>query len=177
MNDKLLRPSKNILKNMPFKLKKAREFAIKAHGDQKLSDGNPYIVHLDLVVNWLYSLDCISIEDDLNVFIAAYLHDTAEDTKITLNEIEDMFGAKVKDLVWRVTDEPGQNRKERKLKTYPKIKGKALAIKLADRIANVTYSNDPKFKQMYQKEQPDFEAHCRNGDYEPMWNFLNEALK
>lgn len=176
MNTNLVRPNMTISPiNMSLRLKKAREFAIEAHGDQILSDGKPYSVHLDLVVNWLAHFKYFNVDDHQEVFIAAYLHDVVEDTKITLDEIEARFGSKVRNLVWRMTDEPGQNRKERKLNTYPKITGIAEALKLADRITNVTYSDDPKYKQMYRQEQPEFERMCRKC-YPDMWNFLNQQL-
>jgi len=161
--------------NMSLKLKHARDFAILAHGDQKLSDGQPYSVHLDLVVNWLAHFKYFNVDDHQDVFIAAYLHDVVEDTKVTLDEIEARFGYRVRMLVWRLTDEPGANRKEKKLNTYPKIVGIAEAIKLADRITNVTYSNNPKYRGMYKMEQAEFETHCRKG-YPDMWNFLNKQL-
>lgn len=173
---KLYRPQVNILKNAPIKLINARKFAIKAHGNQKLSDGQPYVVHLDLTVNWLLEFGYFTLEDDLDLFIAMYLHDTVEDTNVSLDEIEYRFGKVVRDYVWRLTDEPGATRKEKKLKTYPKIVGKVEAAKVSDRITNATYSNDPVYRKMYQSEQPEFESRCRSANYPKMWNFLNEVL-
>lgn len=161
--------------NKIFSIKSARDFAIKAHGEQQLSDGKPYLVHLDKVVDQLLIFGFCPIQQT-DLFIAAYLHDVVEDTTVTLDEIEASFGPLVREVVYRVTDEPGANRKERKLKTYPKIKGLAVPLKLADRIANVTYSNDPKFLEMYRNEQPEFEAQCRTKDYNIMWVGLNMYL-
>src|SRR5688572_4658584 len=61
------------------------------------------------------------------VLVASVLHDIVEDTSVSLAYIRQEFGATVADLVWRVTDEPGLTRVERKLKTYPKIRGSIYA--------------------------------------------------
>jgi hypothetical protein len=44
--------------------------------------------------------------------------------------------AAVAELAWRVSDEPGETRAERKAATYPKIRGcpRAVVLKLADRL-------------------------------------------
>src|SRR5689334_16184055 len=42
-----------------------------------------------------------------DLWIAALLHDTVEDTDITVDMVKFFFGDTIADLVWRVTDEPG----------------------------------------------------------------------
>jgi (p)ppGpp synthase/HD superfamily hydrolase len=57
---------------------------------------------------------------DKNVLQAAILHDTVEDTDTTLEEIERLFGAKVRSIVDEVTDDKAlgkQERKEEQVKT------------------------------------------------------------
>lgn len=52
---------------------------------------------------------------DKDVLQAAILHDTVEDTDTTFEEIERLFGAKVRSIVDEVTDDktlPKQERKE-----------------------------------------------------------------
>lgn len=156
-----------------IQIEKAKNVAYKRHETQTLSDGKPYSVHLDNVVRILIKFG----HTETHMICGGYLHDTVEDTDLTLDEIRRDFGDKVADLVYRVTDEAGATRKERKMKTYPKIKGEALAIKLADRIANVTYNNDPEFIKMYKKEQPEFERQCRTHEYPEMWAFLDNFFK
>lgn len=121
----------------------ARNFAALAHGSQLYGD-QPYIVHLQAVARELRSLMVrapgLRFYDRDLAECAAYLHDVLEDTSTTRGELEAAFGPDVADLVHAVTDEPGRNRKERKAKTYPKIRAcgpLAVALKLADRIANV----------------------------------------
>lgn len=75
--------------------------------------------------------------------------------------INDEFGSEVAEIVRRVTDEPGKNRRERKQATYQKTKQSpaAVTLKLADRIANVAASkaNNPGLFQMYAKEYSEFQ--------------------
>jgi (p)ppGpp synthase/HD superfamily hydrolase len=68
----------------------------------------------------------------------------------------------VADIVYRVTDDPGRSRKERKEKTYPKLAKSvdAITVKLADRIANVEASKmgNPGLLEMYRREHGRFVA-------------------
>ena len=45
---------------------------------------------------------------------AAVLHDTVEDTDTTLDEIEEVFGAEVRRIVYEVTDDKSLPKAERK---------------------------------------------------------------
>lgn len=153
-------------------LVKAREFAIKAHGDQKYG-GLPYSVHLKHVVEVLVRFN---IGGDIRT--AAWLHDVLEDTPITLPDLYAAgFSAAVCQLVESVTNEPGKNRKERHLKTHPKIRhhGKdAVILKVADRIANTEFSQaHGAMLGMYRREFPEFkEALYREGECDSMWDHL-----
>lgn len=134
---------------------RAYDVAAKAHEGQKYGT-NSYTYHLRQVYDILQEWGVYSAE----VLAAGFLHDTIEDTDLTLDEILTKFGYKVTEIVWRVTDEPGSNRKERKEKTYPKIKNHidAITVKLADRIANVEESkkNNKSLFKMYKKEHKEF---------------------
>jgi (p)ppGpp synthase/HD superfamily hydrolase len=151
----------------------AQEFALAVHGDQMYSD-EPFGVHLQNVVDVLkrFGIDRWPILD------AAWLHDTLEDTETTYEQIRDAFGAQVADLVLAVTDEPGANRKERAVKTWMKIRSfghDAVALKLADRIANTEYSMTHKSHhlKMYKQEFPAFStALFEPGEHEDMWDYL-----
>jgi len=74
--------------------------------------------------------------------IAVILHDNIEDTSDTVQDIEELFGWQIAQLVWAVSDGPGETRKERHQNTYPKTASveNAVIVKLADRIANVKAS-------------------------------------
>jgi hypothetical protein len=151
---------------------RARNFAIERHAGQMYGD-QPYVYHLDLVKGVLERFGYT----DPELLQAAYLHDVIEDTPTTREEVEQAFGPRVAALAWAVTDEPGANRKERKINTYPKIKATpgATAIKLADRIANTENPNGMK-NDMYRKEQPAFREALYTGEYQDMWDHLDTVL-
>lgn len=157
------------------KVEAAYKFAVLCHDEQRYGDA-PYGEHLaEVAAVLLINFDVT----DKDILCAAYLHDAMEDTGVSRNAIEEFFGPRVAELVSAVTDEKGANRKERKAKTYPKIKAcpGATQIKLADRIANVRHAikahNVGMFK-MYLKEQPEFTAQLRVlGENDAMWACLD----
>jgi len=79
-------------------IKKAYDIAYNAHKDQKRRSGEPYIIHPVSVAIILAELEL-----DKESIVAGILHDTVEDTILTLDEITDMFGAEVALLVDGVT--------------------------------------------------------------------------
>jgi guanosine-3',5'-bis(diphosphate) 3'-pyrophosphohydrolase len=94
---------------------------------------------------------------DVNILIAAVLHDTLEDTvkqgsdeDFALQaEIRQEFGEEVLSLVKAVTDDkslPKEERKKRQIEHAASTPPKAKLIKLADKISNVTdiAANPPK---------------------------------
>jgi guanosine-3',5'-bis(diphosphate) 3'-pyrophosphohydrolase len=151
--------------------------ALRYHKDQKYGF-LPYIKHLEdtaSIVKKYYP-------DAIYLICAAYLHDILEDTPCTFEILEQATNRAIANIVYAVTDEQGVNRKERKLKTYPKIRGNtdATIIKLADRIANVSYcikdKNDKLF-EMYKKEYPEFKSNLQiEGSLTAMWEELDSLL-
>ena len=132
--------------------KAACEFARMAHGDQKRKTGEPYILHPIAVARIL----AVEMEMDINPIIAAFLHDVAEDTEYTIEDIRERFGDDVAFLVGIVT--------KKKKETYVNSKQvdnfqqmldsvrydiRALLLKLADRLHNMrTLSSMRPDKQM-----------------------------
>jgi hypothetical protein len=155
----------------------AREFAIMSHGAQKYGI-KPYEAHLQHVNRILRQT---LLAKDPNLSAASWLHDVVEDTSVTLEEIKIKFGPEVADIVWRVTDEVGRTRKERKIKTYPKIKGHrgATIIKLCDRIANVEASITlPEKLKMYSGEYAEFRLNLYvPGVADSLWRRLAHTLQ
>jgi len=80
------------------KLKYALEYAKKAHINQFRKSGEAYIVHPILVASIVSS-----ITNDESMAIAALLHDVVEDTSISIDEIEKLFGSDVAHLVEGLT--------------------------------------------------------------------------
>ncbi|WP_090729299.1 HD domain-containing protein [Neptunomonas qingdaonensis] len=155
---------------------KARDFAIRAHGDQ-MYGSLPYTAHLDAVA-------MIVKEYGEAAEVIAYLHDVVEDTDVGIDEIASEFGAFVSDCVAIVTDEPGKSRKERKIKTYRKmasVSGEeelALLVKAADRLANMRScmaGGNARLMATYRSEFPVFKKSAyREQLCEEIWSELQK---
>ena len=141
----------------------AKEFAEKRHEGQMYGE-HPYTKHLQDV----YDLAC-KFNLSENVKIAAWLHDTLEDTKTFTFEIGDNFGTAIEDIVYAVSGY-GDNRKQRNADALRKIlKNKEAArLKICDRIANIVecQKTDKKRLKMYLKEHNDFSEICYSLGYE-----------
>lgn len=139
------------------RIEDAIALATKAHEGQFRKSGDPYITHplavMQIVEDWGMDEDTI---------IAAVLHDTIEDTEVTLQDIKDQFGEQVAFLVDGVTKLGTARSGMRDLDTYlPQTKSnllrllvatgsdiRVLIIKLADRLHNLrTLSALPPDKQ------------------------------
>jgi (p)ppGpp synthase/HD superfamily hydrolase len=165
-----------------MKITHPKDFAIKAHGDQKYGD-SPYKIHLVDVVSIVEKGCHFITHDEIEKSIivsAAWLHDVLEDTSVSYETLRYYFGKNVADLVDAVTDEPGKNRKERKAKTLPKIRefGKsAVFLKLCDRLANICNCIDgnPGLLKMYKKEHQQFynALYDCNDKLDWLWEYLS----
>ena len=88
-------------------IKNAYQFAEKAHADQLRASGEPYITHCVSVAKILAELKVPPI-----VVAAALLHDTVEDTTVTMETLRNKFGPEIAQLVDGVT----------KLTNLPRVK-------------------------------------------------------
>ncbi len=79
-------------------IESAINFAIEAHSEQKRKSGEPYVIHPILVAAIV-----ASTSGDKTMAIAALLHDVAEDTVYTLEDIESRYGEDVAFLVKGLT--------------------------------------------------------------------------
>lgn len=158
----------------------AREFAVVAHGDQKYGS-RPYVAHLDEVAKIVSGLD-----RGETAAAIAYLHDVLEDTHVKPQEIEQHFGAFVRECVELLTDPDAESRKERKRILHDRLRGVteshylALLVKAADRLANIRTSarDNPSLLGMYRQEHPAFrEAAFRPGLCDPLWTEMERTLR
>ena len=121
------------------KLTNAYEYAARKHSKQRRKGVKdiPYINHPVEVVNLL----CFTLSEiDMQLLIAAVLHDTIEDTDASEDEIEQQFGSEVKNLVLEVTDDMRENkkvRKEKQVQEAASLSDKAKQIKIADKTCNI----------------------------------------
>ena len=139
------------------RVKHAIEVATKAHEGQFRKTGEPYIIH-PLAVKKI--LEEWGMDED--TIIAGILHDTVEDTSLTLSDIKNEFGESVAFLVDGVTKLSNARDGMREIDTYlPETRDnflrllialgddiRVLIIKLADRLHNLrTLSALPPDKQ------------------------------
>lgn len=124
------------------KVEQAYLFAADFHSEQKRRSGEPYINH-PVEVALILAHD-LRMDDD--VVCAALLHDTVEDTPATKDQLQDLFGQTVADLVDGVTkltniDVGSTDEKQalnlRKMFLAMSKDIRVVIIKLADRLHNM----------------------------------------
>jgi len=150
----------------------AMEFANEVHKAHMYSPTQPYVKHLENVYNILLRYGCNPLnKDQLEILVSSWLHDCMEDTATSYNDVKKVFGESIAEIVYCLTDELGRNRKEKKEKTYPKIRSnwKSIIVKVADRIANYEQSlseqSEASFSQMYKKEYEEFKRQLCGPEY------------
>lgn len=122
----------------------------------------PYEFHLNMVAQVAKDFShVVSASAAELTTLAAYGHDLIEDTRVSYNDVVEVLGDEVADIIYAVSNEKGKTRKERaNEKYYAGIRNTpyAVYVKLCDRIANVQYSKMTKSRmfEMYKKENPEF---------------------
>ncbi|WP_298383267.1 bifunctional (p)ppGpp synthetase/guanosine-3',5'-bis(diphosphate) 3'-pyrophosphohydrolase [Ferrimicrobium sp.] len=120
---------------------RALEFARTAHRDQRRRSGEPYVTHPVGV-----ALITAALGGDLTAVVAALLHDTVEDTQVTLQQIGTEFSMTVAEVVDGLTKldrisfdsrEAQQAATMRKMLIAMAKDARVLVIKLADRLHNM----------------------------------------
>ncbi|PCJ83985.1 MAG: RelA/SpoT family protein [Flavobacteriales bacterium] len=135
-------------------IRKAFDIALEAHKDMRRKSGEPYIYHpitVARIVSEEIGLGTTSI-------VCALLHDTVEDTEITLDDIESMFGKKVARIIDGLTKISGvfdhktaslQAENFRKMLLTLSDDVRVILIKLADRLHNMrTLNSMPENSQL-----------------------------
>jgi len=117
----------------------AYHFAAAKHVDQRRKGeaAEPYMNHLAEVADLVARA---TAGTDLDVVVAAVLHDTVEDTETTFAELSARFGDRVASLVAEVTDDKALTygeRKQRQIDHTPSASPAAKIIKLADKTSNL----------------------------------------
>lgn len=118
------------------KILKASSFASEKHNNQfRKGTDIPYISHpIDVALK----LRCLC--DITDVVCAGYLHDTLEDTDTTRDEIAEIFGENVLNLVLSNTEDKSKSWEERKQHTLDKIQSLSYeesCLLLADKYSNL----------------------------------------
>lgn len=122
-------------------IRKAFELAVEAHKDMRRKTGEPYIYHPIAVAQ----ICAEEIGLGTTSIICGLLHDTVEDTEITLADIDGMFGERVTKIIDGLTKISGvfdqtsslQAENFRKMLLTLSDDIRVILIKLADRLHNM----------------------------------------
>ena len=137
---------------------------------------HPYGFHLDMVAASVFKyghLVCVEERDVLPLLFGSFFHDSIEDARQTYNDVNKIAHQWMGDhqayiateIVYALTNDKGRTRAERAgEKYYQGIRETPYApfVKLADRLANLTYScsntdtDNGRMKAIYQRELPHF---------------------
>jgi guanosine-3',5'-bis(diphosphate) 3'-pyrophosphohydrolase len=122
-------------------IRKAFKLAMEAHIDMRRKSGEPYILHPLAVAR----ICAEEIGLGTTSIVAAILHDTVEDTEITLEDVEHQFGPKVRAIIdglTKISDVfdhtasiQAENFKKMLLTLSDDVR--VILIKLADRLHNM----------------------------------------
>lgn len=154
-------------------LDRAIIFAVKAHaGTERRGKGFPYIVHP------MEAMEIVAtMTPDQELLAAAALHDTVEDTDVTIEEIRSVFGDRVATLVAHESDEamPGVSeeeswhaRKQAAIDRLTRAPYDAKIVALGDKLSNMRaiardYAEigDALWNRFHAKDPKDHEWHYR----------------
>lgn len=145
----ILQRYKNLLKACKRKMekgdkeliRKAFEVAVEAHKDMRRKSGEPYIYHPIAVAQ----ICAEEIGLGTTGIVCALLHDTVEDTEITLEDVKGMFSEKVAQIIDGLTKISGvfdqstslQAENFRKMLLTLSDDVRVILIKIADRLHNM----------------------------------------
>lgn len=123
-------------------LDRAIIFAVQAHaGIERRGKGFPYIVHPMEAVSI-----AATISPDQEILAAAALHDTVEDTNVTIEQIRAEFGDRIASLVSSETDvvfegrsesDSWHDRKQAAIDRLAKVSRDAKIVAISDKLSNM----------------------------------------
>ena len=154
-------------------LDRAIIFAVRAHaGTERRGKGYPYIVHPMEAVEIVATMTA-----DQELLAAAALHDTVEDTDVTVEQIRAEFGDRVASLVADESDEmpagvseedSWHNRKRAAIERLSRASRDAKMVALGDKLSNMraiardyAVQGDALWDLFHAKDPKDHEWHYR----------------
>lgn len=154
-------------------LDRAIIFAVKAHaGTERRGKGFPYIVHP------MEAMEIVStMTADQELLAAAALHDTVEDTGVTVEQLREEFGDRIAELVASESDimdegvseeESWRARKEAGIRRLSRAGRDAKVVALGDKLSNMraiardyAVQGDALWNLFHAKDPKDHEWHYR----------------
>ena len=173
-------------------LEKAIQLAVKAHTGQMDEDGMPHIVHCFTVMANVQkeanrtAIEGVSVGE---LLISAVLHDTVEDSSVTLAEIRSMFGAHpeggktIGEVVAEIVDAVSRRKDEsyRDFIYRAKAHPGARLVKIADLLANMGRLNTIPAKKASWRNKLEFKyataLSVLNDSSEPTWEQASYSVQ
>lgn len=154
-------------------LDRAILFAVRAHaGTERRGKGFPYIVHPMEAVEIV-----ATITPDQELLAAAALHDTVEDTDVTIEQIRTEFGDRIASLVGAETDvviegqseqDSWHDRKQAAINRLARASRDAKIVAMGDKLSNMraiardyAVQGDALWKLFHANDPKDHEWHYR----------------
>jgi GTP diphosphokinase / guanosine-3',5'-bis(diphosphate) 3'-diphosphatase len=129
----------------------AVEWALERHAGQKRRDGSDFAAHPLRVALILHEL---ASQTHADVLCASLLHDLLEDTDTTEDDIMEVFGTKVSDMVRSLTLQPipeGKTKMQRNMAHFESLRWEGRDVQIvrsADRLDNLrTLSAIPEYSR------------------------------
>ena len=154
-------------------LDRAIVFAVKAHaGTERRGKGFPFIIHP------MESMGIVAtMSTDQELLAAAVMHDTVEDTDVTVENIRTEFGDRIASLVAQESEEIPEGmsekeswhyRKQASIDRLAKASHDAKIVALADKLSNIRAiardyeeMGDALWRRFHSKDPKDHEWHYR----------------
>ena len=154
-------------------LDRAVIFAVKAHaGTERRGKGFPYIIHP------MEAMEIVAtMTTDQELLAAAALHDTVEDTEVTIEDLKAEFGDRIANLVAQESEERPEgvsdeeswhDRKRAAIDRLAKASRDAKIIALGDKLSNIraiardyAEMGDALWERFHSKDPKDHEWHYR----------------
>ena len=148
-------------------------FAVRAHaGTERRGKGYPYIVHLMEAVEIVATMTV-----DQELLAAAALHDTVEDTDVSVDQLREEFGERIASLVADESDEmpvglseeaSWRDRKQAAIERLSRASHDAKMVALGDKLSNMraiardyAVQGDALWNLFHAKRREDHEWHYR----------------
>lgn len=153
------------------KVDQAKRYAEQMHqGQVRKLTGKPYFSHVENVASILLKA---GFSEEL--IAAGYLHDIVEDTPVTLEEIESIFGAEIARLVASNTEDKSLSWEERKRHTIDSAAAASLQEKCllaADKLDNIK-----SIYEAFQNSGNDIWSHFKRGKDKQGWYYKGVTEK
>lgn len=157
---------------------KAIKFAVDAHSNtERRGKGFPYVIHV------LEAMEIVAtLTNDPNLLAAACLHDTVEDTNVTLDQIRKEFGDTVAQLVELESDKncdsstenaTWTSRKQKAMERLEKAPREAKIVAMGDKLSNMRA-----IARDYRKKGDELWGifHAPNGKSDHEWHYRGLAI-